>query len=296
MKKDIQQDLIERYLNGALSEAEQQDVERRLAADAAFRNELALQRAIQQHLGNPAELRLRSALDNMWQEIASGQTQEHRGNRPTYKVWRPYVAAAAAVVLLIAAWWWLQPLQSIPEEPLTAQQTLRTPDSIPEPLQHDPQQTLPRQNTIKRPIAMANPADFAPNPTLDVRIGSVRGDGDGGIDLLSPAPESKFQLENGQITMTIRGTINTDSLPANQPFRLFIYSNRPEDWEKKHALFDLAFPMEQVEQGQYKVYFKQSLALKPGLYYIQIGQLRSLQAGSGYKTVWVGKFTANAKK
>ena len=73
MKEEISHDLIERYLNGTLSDAEKQAVEDRLIVDKAFCAEMDLQKSVQQHLGNPDEVRLRHALDNMWKEIADSK-------------------------------------------------------------------------------------------------------------------------------------------------------------------------------------------------------------------------------
>ena len=78
--------------------------------------------------------------------------------------------------------------------------------------------------------------------------------------------------------------------------RLFIYSNRPKDWENKHTLYDLPFPLKPAEEDQYRVDFRRQLQLRPGLYYIVLGHERPPETGSGYQTLWVGNFVVQAEK
>lgn len=303
MKKDINFDLIERYLDGALSAVEQQEVESRIATDPEFRAELELRRALQQHLGDPGEFRLRSALDEILNPALPGDTplSEPPDARPKSRGWPAWAGLVVFLAIVgIISWYWWNGRNSTPagvpvlEKPEDGAPALPQ-ENKPVPLPPAPTQNPAKKDWSKQPIAMANPADFTPNPALDARIGGVRGDDGADLELVSPASESAFLLHDGRIALTVRGTINIDTIPADQPFRLFIYSNRPKDWENKQALFERTFPLKPVGTAQYEVDFRQQLSLRPGLYYMLVGQQRAPGAGTGYRTLWVGKFMVKVK-
>ena len=288
MKKDIPHDLIERYLNGDLPDAERQELERRLATDAGFSAEVELQRAIQKHLGNPVEMRLRGALEDMWKDMGSGQMEPEPKREPGLKMWRNYLlAVAAALALILVAWWWFRPSPEIPEQPIVEKPALPAPAQEP----RDQTPAAPQAG----PIAMANPADFMPNPALETRIGGIRGDNNLEIELSSPAPGAKFRLRNNRITLQIDGSLQTNPAPENKWLHAFIYSNRPADWTNKKALLDQALTLVPQGPSGYSLHAKQTLRCNPGLYYLVIGQQRTGDAGGGFRTIWVGKFTVIAE-
>ncbi|MEO6039572.1 MAG: hypothetical protein ABIQ93_14250, partial [Saprospiraceae bacterium] len=217
MKKDVRHDLIERYLDGSLPATERQEMESRLAADPALRSELELHRRLQKHLGDPGEVRLRTALDDLLYTPPPTGTSSVRPQNPGWLRLAAWMALLA-VAGLIAWYWWSAdngkpapaPVKEQPQEAAPSpSQTLP-----PAPVPPSPTQTPDRKEGSKQPIAMANPVDFRPNPDLDARIGGLRGGaGDANLDLFSPTPDAEFRLINGRITLRVRGTMTTDSLP-----------------------------------------------------------------------------------
>lgn len=302
MKKNDRNDLIERYLADALSTTEREEVERLLLSDPEFHTELELHRALHQHLGDPGELRLRAALDDIMNPSVpeNAATPANSSTASEKQHWFRLAILLALLLLVVLVGWYgwnrfnpkTEPIQTRPNNvaPLL-------PDSAPtNPVPPASVPDLPKINQPEQPIAMADPADFTPNPALDARIGGVRGNNEVELVLSSPAPDAAFLLKKGRVDLKIQGEIYADSLSATQALRLFIYSNRPGDWETKHSLFDLPIPAEPKGQGQYRVDFSRQLSLKPGLYYIVAGQQRVPETGSGYQTLWVGKFSVKAKK
>ncbi len=277
-------ELIEQYLDGDLSGSALQAFEQRLETDADLRAQLELQRRLQKHLGNPSELRLRRALNDMWSEVSDEIAET--GSRKTlrFQLLRPYLAVAASITLIIAAWWWMQPSSKLPQDQSAAIEQ-KTP--IQEPAAPIERPASPEETKARRPIARMNPADFKPNPALELRIGHIRGAGE--LELSSPAQDSTVKSKSGNFSLAFRGLWNLDTLIDTQSLRLFVYSNRPEAWEKKLPRADFPFPLQPDGEGKYRVDFNQQLSLKPGLYYLLVGQQRGTSVAEGYRTLWVGR-------
>lgn len=302
MKKETLHDLIERYLDDDVSEAERQRVDSLLARDAEFRATLEFQQAMQRHLGDPGELRLHAALDDILLAPVPPEI-----TRPLEKPlvalknsgWlRLGILLALLVVAGIVLWYGWGDGQPVPSEPVPVQQPEQNQPDEPR-VETSP---APTQNPSvvedapRRPIARGNPKDFVPNPDLEARIGGIRGAEGLEISLSSPTTDAVFHLQNGMITLPVTGTLNADSLAILQPVRLFIYSNRPKDWENKQALFNKLFRFEPDGEERYRIDLSQQLRLRPGLYYFVVGQQRPPEEDGGYQTLWVGKFTAQTEK
>lgn len=291
MNKEELYDLIERYLDGTLPETEHQAVERQMAIDADFRAEVELHRALHTSLGDAGNLRLRAALDNLLSNPPSTNDASTPKTAPpltgffTLRRLTGLAAVLAAIVFFL--WLWLAPddetTRPISSQPIQNQPIDTTPpDSI----------SLPIKSNPNKPIAMADPADFVPNPVLEARIGDMmRGSGIG-FELTSPAVGASFQLQNGQVTLPIRGIATGGEIPTDQPLELFIYPNRPEAWENKRPVATFPMPVIRDDNGTYQVEFRPTLRVRPGLYYMVVGQRRTKEDGDGHRTLWVGKFMA----
>ncbi len=283
MKDHTLQELIEGYLLDNLSAADRQAVELRMQEDPGFRAELEFQRALHESLADPGALRLRRALDEIVHPAAAPPPSGRRSR------WLNLAALAllTAVALYLA---WLRWGSASPEP------GPNTP--TPEPLQQnelppaaEPADTTPppARDWQKQPIAMANPADFAPNPDLEARIGGIRGGGQE-FELNSPAPDAKFLRKNGRVVLPVEAVWNADSLAAGQPLRLFVYSNRQVAWANKKPVQEWPLSLESADSaGRYRITALREIPLRPGLYYLVVGQARP-EDGGGYRTVWVSRF------
>lgn len=109
-EKDIE--LIDRYLNAALTEAETGEFRRRLAADKDFAQLYEDMAHIEKGLQE-------QALHEAWQTILATEAAmaedpgRSAGSGPRWKVWVP---VAASLALLVVAAWWLMNQSSGPEE------------------------------------------------------------------------------------------------------------------------------------------------------------------------------------
>ena len=295
MKKETLHELIEQYLDDSLPVAERRDFQRKLASDANLRAELEIHRALQEHLGDAGEQRLRLALEDVMQAPVA------RGGQTISMFRRRWLALAAATAFVLVAcfflWQRLGPetdvLVSVPPAvPETNMPRLTVPEAQEVPAPVHPESQPPQSQRRQQPMALANPADFLPNPTLEGRIGGIRGNQEITLDWLSPATGARFVLKNGQITLDVKANLQADSAALTLPLRLFIYSNKPEAWENKKPVFNLPFRFEATGEQQYRVDFRQVLRLHPGLYYIVVGQQRLPDASGGYFTLGVERFTA----
>lgn len=284
-------DLIEQYLDGALPDAEREEVERRIATDTDFRNEVELHRAMHTSLGDADNFRLRIALDTLLRDPPLTSDIPLPKTAPTFitsSFWlRLTVIAALLAVIGFSVWLWLptdgettRPLSSPPGQ----SQPIDTASVIPPDTA-----SLPVKPNPSKPIAMADPADFVPNPILEARIGDMmRGNGIR-LELTSPTSGVSFQLQNGRIMLPVRGSVTGGDIPADQPLKLFVYSNRPEAWENKQSLFQFPLTLQSTTEGAYMFSSQLSLRLRPGLYYIVVGQLRLNEEDESYAARWIGK-------
>ena len=289
MKNETLHELIEQYLNSSLTAAKRQEFERQLASDATLRAELELHRALQEHLGDAGEQRLRLALEDVMQApvAKSAKTVSLFSGR--------WLAWAAVFVLILTAclllWQRQTPeppaLVTVPPMSSETNTTVQQPNEPPATNSSPPAQQKPRR---EQPIAMANPADFIPNPTLEARIGGIRGNQEIALDWLSPASGAEFVLKNSHITLPVELRIQADSAALALPIRLFVYSNRPENWANNKPSAELDFPLKHLGQDEYQLRFNTQVRLRPGLYYLVAGQLRPRDIGGGYRTLWVGSF------
>lgn len=293
MKDDALHELIEQYLEGTLPKKQRLVVESRLATDPAFRAELELQRAMQEHLGDPGAMRLRETLARVMQQPLERPAFRWRLNPGL----RLVAVAAAFIMLIIAAWWAMQPASpgkagqavAVQPHPDTTDQLAGNPappeSAPPDPVQ--PPQTPPL-------LAQADPTDFFPNPTLDARIGSIRGAGDLEVQIDQPLPDAAFNNQKGTLPLVFRGTMRADSLVMLQPLQLFLYTNRPEAWANKKPRWKTTIIPESAGNDTFQLQLDQTLRLHPGLYYLVLGQQRGSDVREGFRTVWVGRFSFNA--
>lgn len=290
MEDKTRHELIERYLNGSLPEAGKQEVERLLATDAAFRSEMELHKALQQHLGDPGELRLRAALDEILEGPLSVQNPKPAPG-PVRLFYSGWLRWAAVIALLVSAGYivWFRLSRDNPSDDSRSKEA----DSI--QLQPDTSKNTPDKGLKEQPIALADPADFTTNPALEGRIGGLRGNNDVELELVRPAPNAKFLQTGGYITLTMEGTLSADSLPVDQPLRLLIYSNKPGDWKNKNTRFNLPLPLTPAEAGEFRIHWSKTLQLRPGLYYFLADFQQTADPATDYRTLWVGKFTVETK-
>lgn len=298
MNKEALYDLIERYLDDALTDTERADLEHQMATDAELRAEVELHRALHASLGDKGNLQLRSALDDLLrnppplEEVPTSKTPLPPASRPGW-------LRLAGIMILLAVtgyvvWRWaisggdtILPSSSEPAKHPSA-------DTISFPQKSAPTDTAarPAKPNPNKPVATAVPADFAPNPILEARIDDMLRGTNLHFEMSSPLAGASFHLQNGQLTLPVQGTVTGEGISPDQPLELFIYSNQPEAWQNKQPNFVTSFNIKPQSDGSYQVDFETTLDIGPGLYYLVIGQKRG---DGGHQSLWFGKFSVQKK-
>ena len=252
---------IERYLAGELPEAERNAFEAALQQDAALAEEVALQRALRQSLGNPRRRQLLDALS----EVAEQPEQRQPLALSWVAGFRWAAAAAALLALAAVSTWWYQ--QQRPDAPPVAQHTTPPPPAAPNagqtgvqaPTQTTPAPVTPAVSQEPAPdrLALADRAAFAANPALDPMAGTFVRGGDQGVSLAVPKNDAVFKQKNGRIQLALSGK-STD-LTA---LELRIFNNREADFAAGKSLYRFELPVQDQAFSLNK-----SLQLAPGRYY-----------------------------
>lgn len=298
MNKEELYDLIERYLDNTLADAEREEVEHQMATDAEFRAEVEIQRALHISLGDKGNFQLRSALDDLLRNpppLDGTLTTK----TPFPPASRPGWLRLAGVIILLAAfgymiWRWVVPGSDSTPAPSSQPAKQPSADTASSPQKATPTDTanLPPSPSPNKTIAVADPADFEPNPVLEARIGDMMRGGNLHFEISSPPVGASFHLQNAQITLAVRGTVTGKEITSDQPLELLVYSNRTEAWQNKQPSFITPFNIKLKNDGSYQVDFETKLKIRPGLYYLVIGQKRE---DGGHKALWFGKFTVIEK-
>jgi len=121
INEENKEEIIEQYLEGALTGEELQEFEAKMATDAAFRREVALQRKIVRNVHTVGREQLRAQLKDIHQEMLAGQdTKEETKVVPLLQRKAVQYAIAAAIALLIVGWGVFMLLDQPSDEPVLA--------------------------------------------------------------------------------------------------------------------------------------------------------------------------------
>lgn len=271
-------ELIAAYLDDKLPAERRQEVEQRMAADDAFREEVALHRALQEDYGDPARWRLREALTEIMNEPLPPESPPSAAT-PSANNQRWKILAMLAAVLLagFAIWQWSRPTApatppSTPPPPTTewptppvqeapAQQAAPT---VPTPQkQGNSQQNKPAPPKINAPIAQVDPADFLPNAEMeDMIVSNIRSEGLE-VKISSPANGADFRLDkHGEALIKFAGKMEAE---PDAGLVLVIYSTKAVNNPDTTLPLDL----KKTADG-WAFEIRKGLKLKPGLYYFTV--------------------------
>jgi hypothetical protein len=280
MENSDTNELIEPYLNGSLTPAQQEAVEARLAADAAFRAEVDLHRQLHGELEDPQKLLLR--------DLLTGIVREPPPARPG---WLPVLGIGLAILLTAwLGWRWLSSSGGRKAEP-ARQEEFKSPPSPSEPIPgpETPQKSPePAQKTIKNPIARADPAAFEPNRDFEDRLGSKLRTTGGSARMESPAMGANFSPQNGFVKIHFQGTAPADVDTAKFPLVLKIYNNRPVAGQPVFRVLPF-ITNRSLATEHWTFSSSQRWRLPPGLYYYLV------ERQTDEDLIFVGKFTVGAR-
>ncbi len=253
---------IEDYLAGRLTGEAREQFERAAQNDPELAAQLALYRDMASSLAPAPEDALRASLDQL-------NRRQARKNRRWWWL-------AALLLLTAGAAVWLIRRPSAPPAappqntqlgaPPVAQQT--TPASPPTP---NPDSLKRPPDTGSRPEAPPPrlAAAFEPNPRLEAQLGSrMRGD-DYRFRIHRPAANAALKRLGGKVDFLLSGALETGAARVDAPFRLLVFSNKPQDYADFRFL--LAAPLAFEKSGDaFRFQYTSSLKMTPGLYYFLI--------------------------
>lgn len=118
-----------------------------------------------------------------------------------------------------------------------------------------------------KPIASV---DFSPNPQLEVLIGSAYRSSNATFRVNQPEKASSFIAKNGIIPFVLKGYLESNSKPINQSFKVFVFSNKEEEYLNFKPLFSQKLTFGEKNGQQIPFEILANLTLTPGLYYFLI--------------------------
>ncbi len=263
-------ELIEAYLDGSLPDRQRQEVERRMATDADFREEVELHRALQEDYEDPSRWRLREALSGIMDEPPPPEAPapENERPRPRRSLW-----AALPVVLLLAGgiWYFMKPeapattpvapIEKQPEKTPAEQEKKAPPPDVPA---QKPEKTMP--------IAQADPADFNENPGMDRLIGELRGAAE--LRVKMTVPEVGARLRQKPFTKTelhFSGTVEGAAKAEKLSLVLLVFDNK----NSNAPLLRLPLLLEADTEGRANFSVTRQVDFRRGLYYYRIEEQES---------------------
>jgi len=271
---------IEAYLNDALSEDQRQELERRMATDEDFRNEVEFQRQMHEHFWDEERQHFREMVQGVMEENPAPQSPAPVKSRSSTLKW-----IALLAVLFIAGffiWQWGKPSTpppSGPIEPSLPKELELKQEDVPPKL--EPTEKKPEEN---RPIAKVDLSNYVPNASMEALVhGGMMGEG---IDLTitSPLNGTDFKSEkNGVTALHFTGTVEDMAEGDPTSFKLSVVNNVNKPIES------IPFDLQKDASGKYRFDLLQRLNVPSGLYYFTLDD----QAGN---RVYTGKFTIGKYK
>jgi len=266
MQKQALQEIIEQYLDDALSPGERQAFEKRLKEDPALRQELELQRQLQ-HDFDGERLQLRANL----QKIMAAPLQP-RSAVP----WWLWLLGLFGILMLGWNFW---PRQA----PIHVEPTALPPADAPKAPTRAPVPPIPNPESQPdyRPMAMNDPADFKPNPGMEAFVNSnIRSEV---IDVKLSSPRNGLEIKpdkKGLSNIRFAGIAIAQSGMQPKGFIISFFDNR----DANNPLFAMPLPVQDVVEGRLEFDLWQQLQFKPGLYYFTV------EAEDAGALLYAGKF------
>lgn len=281
MDHSEQIELIEKYLNGALTPEEIKAVEEQIAVDANFRAELELHRQIHEEFSDRKKLELRDILTEITKQVPASPRKKLPG----------FGWAGVFCVILLACWagWRLfsakQSREAVePREVITADSTT-VPKSMPDTAQ---KQEPPGAQKPNRPIAMVDPQAFKPSQNFEDRLSNKLRSAGEQAQLLSPKISENFTPENGMVKIRFLGTAPAEADSISSLLILKIYNNSPLPDSPVYQIVPSITNSSQVDT-QWSFDITLRLRLKAGLYYF------TLERQADEDLLYTGKFFVGRK-
>jgi hypothetical protein len=289
MEKTELYEMIESYLKGSLPENKRQEVERRMAADDAFREEVELHRALQEDYEDPARWRLREVLAEVMQATLPDGEAPAAATPGKPQRFRKWWFALPLVLLLCGGIWYFwkpavppaapaSPAIETPATPLPEKQQ-DTPPANEEKENPQPEpKALPEQPKKTAPIAEANPSDFEKNASMENLIGHFRSGEDMKVIIKSPQIGERIKWRIGRKTeMQLSGEVIGAPANANVELELLIFKNT----DAGTPLLSERIQIKTNAEGNAAFERRINLDLRRGLYYFRMDEMSGDMLSAG---------------
>lgn len=233
--------LIDRYLDGTLTDSELTEVERQIAENPDFRAEVQLQRELREAYQDTGRLRLRSAMADIMEESLSEEApSDIQTAGKSGQVWKWILLLILVILIGIAVWYGSRSNEVSPVNPPSNTQPIdpsgqpqEDPDVIPgeedpEPSGQDPQPQETPPSSPTRPIAMADPIDLVPNQTMEDLIGGIsRSVASFSVTIDNPVPDAAIPPGNASnISISFSGTVQNLKPGESASLVLLLFDNK----------------------------------------------------------------------
>ena len=269
-------ELIDGFLDGTLPETRLREVEQRLSQDAAFRQQVQLQRELREAYSNPGRWRLRSVMADIMEEEPQPPEQPPAIKNGHWWKW------IALLVIIVAAgfgiWQWRQPdttaTPPVQEEQKAAEQPAppiaqeepeepKLPAEEPKQPAADQPAAPPRDNA---PIAVIDPAVFDINGTRETKLQGMRAVQGMELTLSAPAENANFiSGPDKQVTLPFKGTLSDTDNAETVSVLLLLYDNK-----NRRPVKEIPIVLQQEKENKFLLDTNNKMALKPGLYYFMV--------------------------
>lgn len=259
-----EQELIERYLSGALSVGEAGELETRMKADPSFRTRVELHRQLHAEFSDPQKLALRNMLSDIVEETP---VQPRSGKR--------WWMLGLLIGVLALGVWYFRPTPAGQETPSGITPTVPAPERGEQPVQQTPPDA-------PEPIAKADGPRFKPNQAFESRLGNggIRSEDGEEVIMQSPRPNAVLTLKNKFVALSFRGQVSAGEDTQEMPLAIKIFNNQPDS----KSLLELNTVVKK-DQDNWLFSAAQNVKLAPGVYYYTLEQTETRDL------IYVGKFT-----
>lgn len=278
--------LIDQYLQDALSKADREAFEERMNADADLAARVDMQRWMGKELGDQEKQVFVAQLN----DIAAGFSDESESKtvvRPLFQRPATWVLAAAAIILILLLIFGPSgkeaTLPMAVERPDSVQEQVETlveitPEEEPVPPESSPIPDISEPVQPEEMIAAVDPVDMAPHPYLDPLVNRSIRSGDPEF-----AGECVYEMD-GSLLLT--GTVEgLETAPDS--WGLFLYSNKEADYLEGNAIFIEPIELLPGEAEEFSFSEFYSIDLEPGRYYFFLADLEEEEP------IWTGTFVVN---
>jgi hypothetical protein len=272
---------IQMYLDDSMSAADRTAFEQDMQQDQELAEEVAINRDMQEMLGNSDENQL---LENL-KRISDDENFRVKKRNNNWKYW----LLLLPIVLILGGLWYgsrdmttseveqqdivvpQEEVQNLPEPKTTEKNQAIQPEpteKVIAPIKTSPpKKKTPQKEVINEPIAAA---DYTPNPSMDFLIANNTREASLVFEVQKKQPKRKINAKDQAVLFEVAATLSTEENIDSKDFKLHLFSNKKEDFENFEPLSTFDLNWQPDGENSYRIDLKEQINIRPGLYYYLI--------------------------